>query len=230
MTMIWRPGDHCVLRFVGHDNGVVLGYPQVVVEADEQQVVLYQPAGVRVVNVPRFEDVRSRAMRPTPRLPSEYVPPFSSVRVMPRSGEYAVEVYLAEDGQEASGQLPWLMSEGRFRGWKVNLQARMVEHELGFDTTDNVLDVVIRPDGEWRWKDEPQLEERVRVGLATSEESARWYAGARRVILMAERREGPFGVDWEQWRPDAGWGVPVLPKGWDLAPGFDIDLNRGRHD
>lgn len=230
MTRVWKPGEHCILRFVGHDNGVVLGYPQVLVEATEQHVVLYQPAGTRVLNVPRSEDVRARVSPAAPRLPAEYTPPLSIVRIIPRDAEHAVEVFLAETGQPTPSYLWWLATSGRFRGWKVNLQARLVEHELGFDTTDNTLDVAVRPDGQWSWKDESQLEERVSVGLSSREEAERWRAEGERVAARIEESAWPFVPGWEDWRPGEGWGMPVLRDGWDALPGFELDLNRVRPD
>ena len=60
-TEYWSPGDHVVLRYVGGDNGWVIGWPQVVVEDNTERVVLYQPAGTSAENVPGVgEDRRSR--------------------------------------------------------------------------------------------------------------------------------------------------------------------------
>lgn len=232
MTPRWRTGDTCVLRFVGHDDGMVLGYPHIFVEARGEHVILYQPAGVRVANVKKFVGTRDAAI---PRgtvgnggsLPSEYFPPISIVRVLPRNAEHAVEVFLAAD-DPVPDHIPWLSQSGRIRGWKVNLQARLVEHDLGFDTTDNTLDVVMSADRKWRWKDEEQHERRVASGLTTAEESARFRAEGERVIDQIERRIWPFVDDWAQWQPNPAWGTPVLPAGWDELPGYDMDLNRAR--
>ncbi|MPZ99876.1 MAG: hypothetical protein GEU80_11180 [Dehalococcoidia bacterium] len=230
MPRNWKTGDHSVLRFVGHDNGVVMGYPQVVVETTAEHVMIYQPAGVHVRNVPCFEDLRSRLLPGESRLPPDYRPPLSIVRILPRGAEHAVEIFLAEDDQPTPGYLPWLAADGRFRGWKVNLQARFVEHALGFDTTDNTLDVVAGPDGRWSWKDEDALEARVAVGLTWRQEADRWRIEGERVAARLDRREWPFVAGWDQWQPDAAWGVPVLPTGWETLEGFERDLNRVRPD
>ena len=41
----------------------------------------------------------------------------------------------------------------RFTGWYVNLEAPFVRTDIGVDTTDNSLDLVVTPDFECRWKD-----------------------------------------------------------------------------
>jgi hypothetical protein len=60
-----------------------------------------------------------------------------------------------------TGVAPWYADyfdgEQRFRGWKVNLESPFRRHELGFDTTDEFLDLIVRPDRSWYWKDEEHV-------------------------------------------------------------------------
>ena len=44
-----------------------------------------------------------------------------------------------------------------FLGWYVNLQAPLRVNGNRFDTTDWALDIVVEPDGTWRWKDEDEF-------------------------------------------------------------------------
>ena len=108
--------------------------------------------------------------------------------------------------------LLWAEEDWAFEGWYVNLQAPYVRSPLGFDTRDHALDVVVKPDGSWRWKDEDHLELAVQVGAFTEEEAAEIRAEGERVVS-----EWPFPTGWEDWRPDPAWPIPDLPARWDVT-------------
>lgn len=92
----------------------------------------------------------------------------------------------------------------------VNLQDPFRLDEHGYATEDHALDVVVEPDGSWRWKDEDELADAVRAGRV-DEAAAR--AEGERVLA-----EAPFPTGWEGYRPDPDWPVPELPAGWDSEP------------
>ena len=99
-----------------------------------------------------------------------------------------------------------------FRGWYVNLQTAIVVHGGFLDSTDQVLDIWIDPDGTWRWKDEHELEEAVELGIWTSADAAAIRAEGERVL--AER---PWPTGWEDWRPPSDWAPLALPEGWHVV-------------
>lgn len=78
----------------------------------------------------------------------------------------------------------------------MNLQAPFVRTPLGFDATDDVLDIEIRPNREWRWKDDDELEDAVKAALLTAEEAAAIRSESGRVIERMKRRNEPFTKDW----------------------------------
>jgi uncharacterized protein len=97
----------------------------------------------------------------------------------------------------------WLDSPG----WYVNLEEPMRRTSSGFDRLDQKLDIVVAPDGTYRWKDEDELEQAAAAGLL---DAAEVRAEAQRVL-----EEWPFPTGWEDWRPDPAWPIPQLPDGWD---------------
>ena len=97
-------------------------------------------------------------------------------------------------------------------GWYVNLQAPLRVHGTFFDTTDWALDVVVQPDGTWRWKDEDDLEEAIELRVLDEAGAAAVRAEGERVI--AER---PWPTGWEDWRPPPEWTPLPLPEGWDVV-------------
>lgn len=96
-------------------------------------------------------------------------------------------------------------------GWYVNLQEPVRRTALGFDTCDQLLDLVRSRDGSWRWKDEQEFDEAVRRGFFSNDEAAAIRAEAERVIAA-----DPFPTGWETWEPDPSWSAPGLPAGWDM--------------
>lgn len=100
-----------------------------------------------------------------------------------------------------------------FRGWYVNLQAPLVVAGDRFDTTDWALDVVVDPDGTWRWKDERDFAEAIALGVFADGGTAARGEGER---VIAER---PWPTGWEDWRPPAEWTPLELPEDWHVVAG-----------
>ena len=99
-----------------------------------------------------------------------------------------------------------------FVGWYVNLQAPLVVNGRFFDTTDHALDVVVDPDGAWRWKDEDDLARLVELGAFSEREAAEVRAEGERVIAAQ-----PWPTGWETWRPPPEWGPLGLPRDWHVV-------------
>jgi predicted RNA-binding protein associated with RNAse of E/G family len=93
----------------------------------------------------------------------------------------------------------------------VNLQRPFRRTELGFETMDLVLDLIVDPDGSWRWKDEDELATWVARGVFEPELAERIRAEGESVLARA-----PWPTGWEKWRPDPAWELPELPDGWDV--------------
>jgi hypothetical protein len=116
------------------------------------------------------------------------------------------QLCVARPGRAHSIYLFW-HEEGELEHWYVNFERPLRRTPLGFDTFDEKLDLIVRPDGRYRWKDEDELEQAAAAGLV---DAAAVWAEAARVLA-----EWPFPTGWEDWRPDPGWPVPELPDGWE---------------
>ncbi len=111
----------------------------------------------------------------------------------------------------------WNAESGEFGGYYVNLQAPLRRSPFGFDAMDHILDIVVKPSGEWRWKDEHELAEAVEVGLFTSAEAAAIRAEGERVIATLPQL---LATGWEDWQPDPAWPPTKLPASMEL-PALD---------
>jgi hypothetical protein len=128
-----------------------------------------------------------------------------------RDVEWDVDtLVLLREGPWHALWVSWLPS-GEHWGWYVNLQRPFRRTELGFETMDLVLDLIVDPDGSWRWKDEDELATWVARGVFEPELAERIRAEGESVLARAAWPTG-----WEKWRPDPAWELPELPDGWDV--------------
>ena len=116
------------------------------------------------------------------------------------------QICIARPGRRHSVYVFWA-DDWKVDHWYVNFEQPLRRSPVGFDTFDEKLDLIVKPDGSYRWKDKDELEQAAALGLLDPEEVR---AEAERVL-----EEWPFPVGWEDWRPDPSWPVPQLPDGWD---------------
>jgi Protein of unknown function (DUF402) len=199
MAPRFRPGDPVLFRFVWPWK-VFSAKPTTVVEHTAKRVALWLAPGTLTIAPPGFHV-------PVPQI---------------RAGEWTHEdwrwyggrLMLWEAGSSHSIYVSW-SDDGEFLGWYANLEAPWENSAPGFDATDHLLDVVIRPDRTWSWKDEDHLVEAVEVGLFTPEQAQAIREEGDRVIERLEAWTSPFDEGWESWRPDPKWPLPAIPAGWD---------------
>jgi hypothetical protein len=175
----------------------------VVVQDGEDQRIFYTPNDIRLmvagrdgtkIRLPEAEwDLLERAWIKGPILSFSW-PPVG----------HAILLFFHPDWT------PWV--------WYVNVEAPLRPTELGFDTEERVLDVLVAPDGSsWEWKDQDELEDAVHRGLFTPAQAAEFRVEAERGLHRVLDRDPPFDRDWTTWRPDPDWPVPDLPTGWDAV-------------
>jgi Protein of unknown function (DUF402) len=94
----------------------------------------------------------------------------------------------------------------------VNLEGPLARSPVGFDLDDLFLDLLIEPDGSYRWLDEDELDAALAAGLISTREAGEARAEGERVLSA-----WPFPTGWEDFRPDPRWKPPRLPAGWDVV-------------
>lgn len=122
-------------------------------------------------------------------------------------------------GASHSIELMWVDGTHNLRCWYVHLQEVLRRTSIGFDTMDQMLDIVIDPDlSEWHWKDEDEFSEAEEIGVYSHAQASAIRAEGERVIGMVQANASPFCDGWETWVPPAGWTTPQFPKGWEDVP------------
>jgi len=116
----------------------------------------------------------------------------------------------------------WETGYVKFDCWYVNLQEPLHRTPLGFDTMDQILDIVITPDlSDWHWKDEDEFSDAVENGVYSLKESNAIRAEGERVIATLQNNESLFMQGWDQWRPPSDWALPEMPTNWDDLSFYD---------
>jgi uncharacterized protein len=192
-----RPGEPALLRSV-YGGRVRWAIPHLVVDETPELAALYVPPGTR----------GRRPRRPFIEDPSQLRTLRWNHVEHVWHGSHALR--LLRPGAAHCLYLFWAETDWAFEGWYVNLQAPFRRTPISFDTRDHALDIVVEPDGGWRWKDEDHLELATSLGAFTAAEAAEIRAEGERVIA-----EWPFPTGWEDWRPEPAWPTPNLPDGWD---------------
>jgi hypothetical protein len=163
-----------------------------IVEESPELIVLWMPRGTPTL-LP-VDDDGKRIRIPTERWTLEPVESWTRDAVT-----------LTRPGRAHSIYVFW--REGTFEHWYVNFEEPLRRTPVGYDTFDHKLDLIVMPDGTYRWKDEDELEQAAARGLLDPDAVR---AEAARVL-----EEWPFPTGWEDWQPDPSWPIPQLPEGWD---------------
>ena len=216
---MWSSGETVLLRYV-HGGRVSRVKPMTLVEDTPEHVALFIAAGTPMKTrcgpdgVPIRRDLAYEERFALPWRLCDGVWEGNSVLMLTPAG---------------AGHSLWAVwdESWRFEAWYVNLQEPLRRTRWGFDTADNVLDVVIEPDlTSWRWKDEHELDAAVRVGRFTAEEAEAVREEGRRAVAALDSRRWPFDREWRDWRPDPAWPPPTLPE--DHAAYADVSGGRPR--
>ena len=218
----WLRGDQITVRYVGHSHryvpgrpGVLMGWPYVVVEDTPSLLALWMPIVARMKRL----DLAHRNNPLEDFIHGEH--PFDEFR----RGDC---LRLMLPGKPYSIWLHWSRtSPRRFTGWYVNLEAPFVRTDIGVDTTDNSLDLVVMPDFTWRWKDAEMASEWVAIGVFTQAQTEKFFADGNDVIDMARQRRFPFDGSLVDWTPDPDWNIPTVHPDWARVPGYDLNLTTG---
>ena len=208
--MSWQAGDQIVLYELW-GFGIGTARPVTVVSDDQLRMAFYSHPRTPIVTR-GLETYGSMSL-------SERVD--LSIRMLdPSQGEFREELSppgqvltLVSPGRRHSVMLFW-SAEWQFMYWKVNLQSPLRRVRQGVQAHDYVLDIIVRPDMSWEWKDVEQFEELVARGFFSSEQESAIREEADKMARTVDRGGSPFSEGWENWRTDRDWPTPRLPSDW----------------
>ncbi|MGE0598507.1 MAG: DUF402 domain-containing protein [Dehalococcoidia bacterium] len=194
----WEPGAEVVLRYITRIDGQVgMSWPFRVVRDEPDLLALYLPAG-------------STFMR-------WHNPPGGGRTLV--EGEWRRDVLrLMYPGKNYSIWLFWEGPAREFTMYYVNFEEPFRRTPLGVDTNDHTLDIVIKPDFSWEWKDFDDFEGTLTAGTYSTEFAEFVRSSAKSVLTDLESRASPFSDSWHTWAPPSDWTHPVLHPRWREEP------------
>lgn len=195
---LFHPGEDVVLRYITRfGSGVGMTWPFKVVRDDPELTALYIPAGSTFMRWDTSTPGRRQLVEGEWRR--------DVLRLMYPEKPYSI----------------WLFWEGEgrpFTTYYVNFEEPFRRTPVGFDTNDHTLDILVKPNLEWIWKDREDFEKLVASGNFSAEFGAAVEEAAREVLGLIERRMPPFSERWHEWTPPADWAAPVLHPRWQVEP------------
>jgi len=199
--LFWSEAQSVTLRGVG--SKVLWAFPTIVVQDTSDLIVLYMPAGVLGKNVKH---------KPTPK---EYLLE-DSINIVDCQWHRTDVLFLIVPGDSFSTYVMWDTGTKNLDCWYVNLQEPIRRTKIGFDTMDNMLDVVISPDmTEWEWKDDDEFTEAQKVGYYSAEKAHEiWSEGERAIRLITSEKRSNY-EKWKTWQANPDWELPKLSPLWD---------------
>ncbi len=208
--MQWKTGDQ-IVQYETWGGEIGTARPVTVVEDSAERIAFYTHPGVQFVTR-GIENRRSMSLSERIVLFNRALDPnFGDFRPVTSPDRHVLAICQSDAWH--SVMLFWSI-DWQFKFWYVNLQTPLQKSRLGVASQDCALDIVVRPDMTWEWKDSDEFEELVAMGFFSREEESSVRAAADRMIATIENRNSPFNEGWEDWRPCGNWPVPCLPDDW----------------
>jgi hypothetical protein len=198
----WLSGENATLRGVG--SKVFWAYPTIVIRDTPYLIALYMPSGVLGKDTDH---------RPTPQ---ELLSFSEKINIVDCEWNRTDVLFLIVPGDSFSTYLMWKTGTKNIDCWYINLQEPIQRTEIGFDTMDNFLDVVVNPDmTEWKWKDKDEFEEARKVGFYSNEKAHEIWAEGKKAIRLVTTERRSLYEKWKNWQTNPEWEIPKLSPFWD---------------
>ena len=203
-------GENATLRGVG--KKVLWAFPTTVVQDTSELIALYMPAGVLGKNVKQ---------KPAPK---EYLVE-DKINIVDCQWSRTDVLFLIVPGDSFSTYVMWDTGTKNLDCWYVNLQEPIHRTKIGFDTMDNMLDVVISPDmSTWEWKDEDEFTEAQKVGYYSAEKAREIRAEGERAVKLITSERRSIYEKWATWQASPESSLPKLSPLWNKVNFDGLDL------
>jgi hypothetical protein len=109
----------------------------------------------------------------------------------------------------------WQDDTDKFLCYYVNFQLPFQRSQMGFDTLDLELDIIVNPDLSFEWKDLHEYQKGIEGGILLKAWTDKIEEGKKEVFEKRDKRCYPFDGKWLDWRPASNWSPSKLPADWD---------------
>ena len=123
-------------------------------------------------------------------------------------------LYLIEPEKFYASIYFWHDDTNQFLCYYINFQLPFQRSEIGFDTLDLELDIIIEPTYKWSWKDLNEYRAGIHKGIILKEWADQIDCAKLEILEKIEKRQYPLDGQWLDWKPDPNWRTPKLPENW----------------
>jgi protein associated with RNAse G/E len=109
----------------------------------------------------------------------------------------------------------WNHTSNDFLFYYVNFQLPFKRNNFAVDTLDLDLDLIIRSDFGYEWKDVDDYQNAISHGLVSPKWAKEIETATDEVLEQVAMRLYPFDGSLLDWKPDPTWQPPMLPENWD---------------
>lgn len=203
--MRWAAGDSVAVRDI-RGGRIYFAWPLRVIEAAADRVVLAQRPGAV-----------GRVLKGYPHDPDAVRGQMSSGRpeLVDLAWTRTVTLSVFEEGAVWVPRLFWDASSGEFLGYYVDFVRPTVFGSWTIDTSDLELDVLVGPDGAWKYKDEDSYQVLRDLGWISDADHESVEAAKAGLIDAIESRRPPFDDALVGWRWPEDMAPAELPAAWD---------------
>ena len=203
----WARGDVIALRYVTTDARIEMCWPCRVVGDTPELLAVFIAAGSRYKARPKMTAAEKRQERGAILPPHEYEWRRDTLRLFLPGQCHSVFLFWDGDNEKRE-----------FLHYFVNMEEPFRRTAVGIDTQDHTLDIIVRPNLTWKWRDEEELDSHVRHGYYTADLARAARLEGERVIEAITRKAHPCLNGWDRWRPDPSWKTPSIPAEWHTTP------------
>ena len=206
--MHWKPGAQ-IVQYEMWGQGIGTARPVTVVDDVSTHLALYSHPGAPIVTrgvenrrslgLSKRVDLMLRMLDPDEGEFREAISPDNHVlTITPHASWHSTMLFWS--------------SEWQFKSWYVNLQSPLHRVRHGVQLHDFVLDIVVRPDMSWIWKDGEEFEELISRGFFSVEQVSSLRAEAARMVHTVEGVGPPFCDGWPDCEARSELAYPAASK------------------
>ena len=206
-TKTWRPGDIVVVR--GIFNGYICHAQSVIVAKDTpEEIALTLLPGSECVDLEGYLKGKQNSKRrwdfkDKPFKLEKYIWHTNRLLLLIEPENYYSTIYF------------WQNDTNEFLCYYINFQIPFQRSQIGFDTLDLELDMIINPDNSWKIKDVDDYQKGVENGTILHEWTQEIETAKNKVLDKLADKQYPLDGFWLNWLPDSNWSAPKLPENWD---------------
>jgi len=206
-SKMWNSGDSVVIR--GIFNGYVCHAQSVIVVKDTpQETALVLLPGAECVDLEGYLQGKQHSKRrwdfkDKPFEVEKYTWHTNRLLLLIEPKNYYSTIYF------------WQNDTNEFLCYYINFQIPFKRSDIGFDTLDLELDIIIRPDLSWKLKDTDDYQKGIEHGTILREWIHEIEISKKEVLEKLAHKQYPLDSSWLNWRHDKNWLAPKLPPDWD---------------